>query len=466
MIKGKRILCYLDNDRGRDAEMMLPLVYFIENVLECTVEFAFVWDVHAIYRKKPDLVLLPNAIGSPLNYQISKYAYNQNLRVFALISEGNFRTDGTFKYWGYNKDKVFYEDFICLWSKRTYDFLSEKEPDHVDKMVVTGGVGFDRYKIYSFKSKEEFLQERGLSEFRKIIGYAGWAFGKVFNKQGLAEIAFLRKNDPNRVEWMKKQMYLVEDILRNCVEANPDTLFIFKRHPNEANPSIVGEGMNEMLRLKDYPNVLYVKEEVNIHDLINISDIWMAFESTTALESWVMRETHPTILINPDPEFKRDKLHVGSVIAKGYPELQKMIDEYYATGTIKEFFKTELIENRSKLIKDTIGFGDGFNHIRTGLYLSKSLEKADSKQARFVFSFNYYLKFRLLHIVKYFYIRNLFEKLPKFKKTVWLFERYTLENINVLKQQYWPYLSNFYNKNSIKQQYQDRSLSQNLKIND
>jgi len=466
MIKGKRILCYLDNDRGRDAEMMLPVVYFIENVLECSVEFAFVWDVHAIYRKKPDLVLLPNAIGSPLNHQIAKYANDQKVKVFALISEGNFRTDGTFNYWGYNKDKEFYEDYICLWSKRTYDFLSEKEPDHIQKMVVTGGVGFDRYKIYSFKTREDFLKDRGLQQFKKVIGYAGWSFGKLFNKQGRSEIRYLHKNDPERIDWMKQQMYLLEEILKKCVEANQDTLFIFKRHPNEANPSIVGEGMNEMLRLKDYPNVIYVKEEVNIHDLINISDLWMAFESTTTLESWVMRETHPTILINPDPDFKRDKLYKGSIIAQGYPELQKMINEYYNSGTIKQFFELDLKENRAKLIKDTIGFGDGLNHVRTGICLSESLDKADSKKARFVFSFNYYMKFRLLHIVKYFYIRKLFEKLPKFKKTVWLFERFELDNINALKQQYWPFLSNFYSVNRIKQQYQDKTLSQNLKRND
>jgi len=462
MDRKKHILCYLDNDRGRDAEMMLPVVYYLEHFLNCTVEFAFVWDVHAIYRKKPDLVLLPNAIGSPLNYQIARYAYRQNIKVFALISEGNFRTDGTFKYWGYNKDKIFYEEYICLWSKRTFDFLTEQEPDHRHKMVVTGGVGFDRYSIYNFKSKETFLKERGLQQYTKVIGYAGWAFGKLFNKQGRAEIRYLHKDNSKRMDWMKEQMYLVEDILRKSIENNPDILFILKRHPNEANPSIVGEGMNEMLRLRDYPNVLYVKEEINIHDLINMSDLWMAFESTTTLESWVMRASHPTILINPDPDFKRDKLYKGSVIAGSYPELQELFNEYFSTGTVKRFMAPELVRNREQLIKDTIGFGDGLNHVRTCIYLEKSLEEADSANARLFFSWNYYLKFRLLHLVKYFYNKKLFEKLPKFKKTVWLFERFKLQNIERLKQTYWPFLADFYVKKNIRQLYQDKSLSKKL----
>jgi hypothetical protein len=465
MTKDIRILCYLDNDRGRDAEMMLPLVYFIEKVLNIPVEFAFVWDVHAIYRKKPDLVLLPNVIGSPLNYQIAKYAYRQNIKVFALISEGNFRTDGTFNYWGYNRDKKFYEEYICLWSRRTHEFLSRMEPQASNKMVVTGAVGFDRYTIYRFKERSEILEKYHLGGYQKVIGYAGWAFGKLFNKQGRSEIKYLHRNDPNRLKWMEEQMYLVEKILRTVIENNPEILFILKRHPNEANPSIVGEGMNEMVRLRHLPNVLYLKEEENIHDLINISDFWLAFESTTVMESWIMRD-NPTLLINPDPDFKRDELYKGSILAGNAGDLQSFIEEYYSRGTIKQFFSKELKEKRAELIRNTIGFGDGLNHIRAGFYFEKTINKIHRNNKHRIFSFAHYIKYILLHLGKNFYIKNIFKALPKFKKTVWIFERFRLTNVEKLKMHYWPFFDDFYKKNSIIRRYNDSSLSKTIIKND
>jgi hypothetical protein len=294
-----------------------------------------------------------------------------------------------------------------------------------------------------------------------VIGYAGWAFGKLFNKQGRSEIKYLHKNNPNRLKWMEEQMYLVEDILKTTIRNNPDTLFILKRHPNEANPSIVGEGMNEMLRLRDYPNVLYLKEEENIHDLISISDLWLAFESTTVMESWIMKE-NPTILINPDPDFKRDQLFRGSVIARSQTDLQKYIDEFYRMGRIADFESSQLKRNRQELIRNTIGYGDGFNHVRAGYYLEKALQKVRRNEKKHIFSFSHFIKYILLHIGKYFYIKPIFEKLPKFKKTIWVFDRYRLSNLEKLQKQYWPYLEKFYRKHKIAEKYRDGSLAKTL----
>src|SRR5690606_12847518 len=142
-----KVLCFTYEDYGRDIEMLLPLRYFAERFLNCRFEHAFVYDVHAIYRKKPDVVCLPNTIGSALFFEISKYAHEQEIPVFALVSEGNFRTDGSFNYWGYNTAKQFYQEYICAWSQRTGDFLKAELPELEDRIVVTGGTGFDRYSI-------------------------------------------------------------------------------------------------------------------------------------------------------------------------------------------------------------------------------------------------------------------------------------------------------------------------------
>jgi len=439
-----KVLCFVDDQQGRDVELLLPLIYHAERHLNCDVKFRFVWDIFAIYLEQPDMILLPNTVGSKWLFEVSKYAHEQNIPVFALISEGNFRTDGTFDYWGYNSDHEFYQEYVCLWSERTLDFFKNHLPDEAHKMVLTGATGFDRYKIYRFPSKEAFLQRKGLTQFKKVIGYAGWAFGKLHTEIGRQELKYFMKGKPGWMEWIEKQRSEVEIILRQLIEKNIDTLFILKVHPNETHPHITKESPNEMYQLKEYPNVLYIKNEEPIHDLISASDIWMGFETTTSIEAWMMGKE--TVLINPDPDFGRDFAYNGSAIAQTYEAVQSCIDEFYRDGKIGDFNTSEKVELRKTIIEETIGFDDGLNHLRAARYLAESLKKTVERQKKRVFRFEYFLRSFNLHVGSLFYNRWLFLHLPKFKKTVWAFDRWKLKNIPVLKKKYYPFLDEFYKK--------------------
>ncbi len=444
-----KILCYLDYDHGRDVEILMPLIYYAETYLNAKVEFAFIRDIHKIYKKRPDLVLLANAIGSQLHFEITKYAWENKIPVFTLISEGNFRTDGTFDYWGYNTEKTIFQDYICHWSNRTKLFFDEVLPQYKKINVLTGATGFDRYKIYKFIDKKTFLRQKGYEKYSKVISYAGWAFGKMFNKTGIEEIKERYGDEFNEaLKWMNEQMLLVEEMLRKAIENNPDILFILKRHPSEIHPHLKQADKNEMVNLKDYPNVIYTIND-NIHDLISISDIVTGFETTTALETWIMKDT-PTILLNNDENFSRDKLYKGSVIAHDYKEFQKYIDEYYATGTIKDFLREEKQKNREILTEETIGFADGLNHIRAGYYLEKSLSKTKpGSKPKVKFNASHFIWYCLVHIGKYFYSEKIFKTIPKLSKTIWIFENYKLKNLPNLKNKYFKYLDDFYKKNNI-----------------
>jgi len=442
-----RALCFVDDQQGRDVELLLPLVYHAEKYLGCEIEFRLVWDIFSIYRGQPDLVILANTVGSRWLFEVSKYAHEQNILVFALLSEGNFRTNGTFDYWGYNTDHEFYQEYVCLWSERTKDFFKEKLPGHADKMVLSGATGLDRYKIYQFPTKEEFLNRKGLTQFKKVIGYAGWAFGKLHSEIGRQELKYFMKGRPGWEEWTEQQRTEVESILQQLIENNSDTLFILKVHPNETHPHITKESPNEMIRLRKYPNVLYIKNEEPIHDLISLADLWMGFETTTSIEAWMLNKE--TVLINPDPDFERDFAHKGSVIAKSYAEVQSCIDEFYSEGEISSFNTPEKVEFRKTIIEETIGFADGLNHLRAAHYLAESLKKTGERQKKRVFRLKYFLRSFNLHVGSVFYNRWLFLHLPKFKKTVWAFDRWKLKNIHVLKEKYYPFLDEFYRVKGI-----------------
>ena len=59
-----------------------------------------------------------------------------------------------------------------------------------------------------------------------------------------------------------------------------------------------------------------------------------------------------------------------------------------------------------------------------------------------------------MHLGSWFYIKELFVKLPKFKKTLWIFERFRLKNIDRLKTKYYKYLDEFYAKNNLPEKIQ------------
>jgi len=451
-----KILCFTDTNSGRDVEMILPVRYFAEQFLNCEFIHAVSFDIHQIYKVKPDVVFTPNTIGSTLYYKIAKYAEEQKIPVFSLISEGNFRTDGSFNYWGYNRDKRFQQDYVCCWSERTRNFLLEKEPQEKDKIVLTGGTGFDRYNIYGHKTKEEFLSKYNKEGYKKIIGYAGWAFGKLQHKRGIEELVFFLGGDPEKLKWIEEQRCLIRDILKEAILNNKDTLFVLKKHPQENSPERTTEVVNEMSELQNYENVLYLSEEETLIDLIGVADLWTCFESTTSMEAWLMGKQ--TIFINPEINFNRDPNYKGSALAANYGEFQSMINEYYTSGRIASFFEEEKEKNRKELIKNVIGYGDGYNHIRTSYYLSKTTERALANKPEYKFNFLYFLYHIFTIIGGMFYIRSFYRNLYKFNKHLWVFENYKMKGVETLYQKYSGYLEEFYKKESIKKKFGNGEL--------
>jgi surface carbohydrate biosynthesis protein len=462
--KKLKVLCFQNTDSGRDVEMMLPVQYFAERFLNCTFEHVVIRDIFAIYRKKPDIVFLPNTIGSKLYFTIAKLSHEQGIPVFALISEGNFRTDGTFNYWGYNSDRKFFQEYVCCWSKRTADFLKIEVPESADKTVITGAAGFDRYKIYEFMKKDDFLKKYEKTNYKKVILYAGWGFGKLQHTRGRMELKHFFKDDPDeRLKWVEEQRDKVYEILKSAAENNKDILFVLKKHPQESSPEIMRELLNEMNRLKDHENVIYLSEEESVHDLISVSDLLLCFESTTALETWLMGKE--TIFINPDPNFNRDELYKGSIMVTNYAELQNHINIFYEKGTMPEFNAPEKIKKREKIAENTIGFSDGMNHIRAGYYFQKVTDKIRDEKPKIRY------KFRLFDVIIYlsfvlsrpFYVKSFFKKTYKLKKIVWVYENWEL-NIGVAKlyKKYTVYLDKFYKERNVEEKYSDGSLFQSL----
>jgi len=109
--------------------------------------------------------------------------------------------------------------------------------------------------------------------------------------------------------------------------------------------------------------VLVLKFEEPIYNCIQASDIWMVYESTTAMEAWLLDK--PTLLLNPSGrDFPRDKLSEGSPDFASASALADALDAFYATGEIPAFASRRL--RRRQLIEEYIQWDDGLNHVRAG----------------------------------------------------------------------------------------------------
>lgn len=435
---------------------MLPLLGFAERFLNCEVTTTLTTNIHEIHRSQPDCVVVANTIGALLHFHIAKEANKLGIPVFALISEGNFQTDGRFDYWGYNTDKVIYQSYLSCWSKRTQEFLQDELPELRDRIVLTGGLGFDRYRIFEFEDRAPFLARHGIdhSKFARVIGYAGWGFGKLAHPRGRSELLSYFEGDTSMLDWTEAQRVAMEKILRKSIEAHPDTLFILKKHPTETVAAEPGAEHNEMAALKDYPNVLYLLDE-HVHDLINIVDLWWVYESTTALEADIMGQQ--SLFIVPDANFPRVNLHEGFPQAQTFKEVDAMSEAYFAEGSLPGYNSEQRIERRKQIVVETIGFDDGYNHIRAAYYLQKTLETVPPP-ARGRFSLYYFFVYWTLKALTPIYSPRVFSKIPWFNQKLWVFNKYQLTNIPKLKSRYQAYLDNFYQRENIAERFKNGTL--------
>jgi hypothetical protein len=447
-----RVLCFTDSNSGRDVEMILPLRYFAERFLNCEFHHAISFDLYQIFRIKPDIIVTPNTTGSRLYYRIARAAFDQRIPLFSLLSEGNFKTDGSHQYWGYNEERRFLQEYVCCWSKRTREYLAEREPEAKGKIVLIGNPGCDRFVIYRTMPKGEFLDKYRLPPYKKVIGYAGWTFNKLRFPRGVQELLVFYGSDASILSWVERQRTLVNSLLRDTIRRNKDTLFILKRHPQDTSPELVQQAVNELEGLSDFENVLCLGEEEALHDVISFCDLWTCFESTTALEAWLLKK--PTVFLNPNPEFKRADLVKGSAVAKSSDELQTMIDELYNTGVISEFSSNEKVRQRQTLVAESVGFGDGLNHIRASAYFKHVLDRLPAGSGRRYRFSPLQLFFHLFTAIGgALYVRPVYKHLYKLKKHLWVFENYRMREIENLYSRYSRYLEEFYKERQIEERH-------------
>lgn len=365
------------SNSDRDLHIVTPVLIYLEKKYHVRFKTKSIFNgYYFLLRYRPKVLLISNFGGSKLNHKIIKLAYQMGIRVVTLISEGNVKAKALEQFlWGWNHDKRLYVDKMLLWSKRSEKIFLSQYPELKEKLFTTGATGFDRYKLLEFTNKNRFLQEQGLT-YKKIIGIAAWGFDHLFGDYYKKhESYYLDVFGQEQVDMHREDLFELQSIYQQLIEDNQEILFILRYHPGT-----IDFEKNEFFGLDKYSNVFisnrYQNSDHQISDLINISDLWIGYETTTALESWLLGKE--TFLINPTrSDFIRENVHLGSPIVASKEAAQKLIDEYFSQGKIEAF--EQLKPLREEILSDVIEYNDGKNHIRAAKEIVDILNSSPRK---------------------------------------------------------------------------------------
>ncbi len=346
----------------RDLHIVTPVLLYLQKRYHLRFKTKSIFNgYYYLLKYRPKILVISNFAGDKINHEVVKTAYQMGIKVVSLISEGNVKPENVHQFlWGWNKEKKLYVDKLCLWSERSRTLFIKAYPQYADRFAVTGATGFDRYQLLRFKTKNTFLEENGLT-FRKIVGIAGWGFDHLFGEYYKQhEAQYLRVLGKEQIEMHRNDLMKLRHIYQEIIERNRDILFILRYHPGT-----VDFKKSEFYGLEKYDNVCISKPHQNngytISDLINISDLWIGYETTTALEAWLLGKE--TFLINPSrTDFIRENVHRGSPIVQTAKEAQTLIDTFFKRQRIEAFERLQ--QHREAVIRDAIGYADGKNHIR------------------------------------------------------------------------------------------------------
>lgn len=332
---------------------------------------------HALNNLKPKLLFMTNTTGAPENLELMRYAKSRGYLGVSLISEGNFIGNSIIHQemiWGWNKQKILVEDLYLQWSERTRAITLEHHPELAGRVGVSGGVGFDNYCLGKRQSnRKEFLSSWKKEGYEKIIGVGCFDFGSMYEEDhryttnsSLFSASQIQRFRNDGIEF--------DRILSAAALAHPNILFLVKHHPG----SVLGHKAAGTTELSKLPNVLILKNEISIFECIALSNFWIAYESTTAMEAWLMGKQ--TCLLNPSGrDFPRD-----IVVSEGSPayvnsqELMQAIEGFYASAVLPGFHERE--DRRRQIIKQTIQWDDGLNHVRAGNAILDLLESAGDQK--------------------------------------------------------------------------------------
>ena len=363
---------------SRDTNIVEPVLCYLEKyynlkIIRESYEM-FMWKLEHI---RPRMVLVSNYMGAKENVLLVKRANDLGIKTVSLISEGNIISSNVSEFfYGNNTERHKYIDLFLLWSERSKKLILDNIAEAYGYNIeVSGGTGFDRYKLFKFINKNEFLNNFNKTN-RNVVGIASWGFDQIYDAK--RNHKSLSNYNSDEIDYLYETRGVLNSYYNKLISNNPETLFVLKYHPG----CLYTKEKTEFAGLDCYENTISICTEYPVSDIISASDFWISFDSTTNLEAWLLNKTTISIIPNGG-NFIHSNIIDGNPKVKDYNELESAFNEFFSSGELKSF--TALSQIRDKIIEDTIGFKDGMNYKRAGEFIYKlfSCEKVKIRQNKY-----------------------------------------------------------------------------------
>jgi surface carbohydrate biosynthesis protein len=411
----------------RDSLVLYNVLYHLER-LGFSYKIVPYFDYTTLDRYKPKALFMTDAHGSIHYVHFAKYAKEKGILTISLSSESN-QTDEELDmaFWGHNAKKINYIDLRFVWNKKIKRKILKKYPDYQGQLEVSGAIGFDKYFWLDFVKRDEFLKKYKKEHFKKVVTYAGWLFGIYIHL--IDDPAYYpQQYGMEELKKRERDYLFVKETIAGMIQKHPDVLFILKRHPGKYEDYL--EILDEYAK---YDNVLIFHYEENIYDLLNVSDLWLSYESTTSIEAWIMKKVSIQMLPTYDDKDLYHRLlakyhsdwYKGNLVANSLEKLSLAISEYYEKGHIAAFDSLEPF--RTSFLKAKTEKLDGLNGYRTACMIRDFLKERKYKKVSpkirpmkaiipYSYTMGHYAALKAKFIKKYDFFRSRYESFPNIEK--------------------------------------------------
>ena len=244
-------------------------------------------------------------------------------------------------------------DKIALWGELTKNFLicggAEKE-----KMIITGSPQFDSYILRKPNKKEKILKKYGIPNFDSIILFTAQPF-----RYGVG------------VGYDRLTLDEQKEIFHNLFEVAKDlgSFLIIKLHPS--NEMSYGEILDFILA-KEYRNSLVLNhEQCDLFELISICDVSVTYNSTTAIESMILRK--PVVTVNFFN--KKDSINYAHYDCAINVTTKGMLKEIVSNLLDNKLTRDKLIMEANRFLKSSFYNLDGLSSQRVANLIVSMINK-------------------------------------------------------------------------------------------
>ena len=412
-IKKKKVLWVEWFSDGREIEQMKFIIIFLKDILDWDIDFVSSFNPLSAFSKEYNLAIISGLIGAKRGLNWAKVIFRDSkIPLFTSHTEGIYRESEIEEFvWGHQKvEKKVLWTKCSHWSKKSLQLTKKYYPSLMDSFFVSGSLGIDSFIIEN-ENKEKYDIAIILNDDFVSLDALQRNFGERYANRWLKQ--FHLPANRKLVDFIKKY-------------SNFGYTFLVKPHP-----ALTINEHKVVTQIKNLRNVKVVNSYYSIQECLYSSRIFVMQNSTTATQALSLKK--PVFRVGEYPtcfdeyQYLPDLTNLEDELAK--KDLNRLIDDYDFNYLNKA------------IIHNTLGYIDGFNHLRFIENLLGNEEIYKAKKIRFnLIMIKYSMIFYVLKFVQKL-------KLPFFKSFQDRYKRFDLNLLNNNFNESSKRLINFYESN-------------------